>query len=103
MIDLVAQAIVKKPLKYFSDNFNICFLRIYDVLDWYEGAVLDLSDQIEYALRRYNGHPEDTTTIYLPFELKNAEKITEKVLEILKIYNLTELDLEWQRKNGPEL
>ena len=100
MIELIPQAIINKPIKYFSDNFEINFLRTYDDLDWFEGVVLDLSDKIEYALRCYQGQSDTTTTIYLPHEHWCLDKITATIREILTVYNLTEKDLMWERKDG---
>ena len=101
--ELVPHAVIKKPIKYFTEGYQVYTVCNCDDLDYYEGASLNLPDGMEYALKTYRGVPQDTTTIYLPFELRDLDQITNKIREILAIYNLTEQDLEWERRMDPDL
>lgn len=81
-IDFVPQAILKKPVGYFASEMHVPLERGFDDLDWYEGVAFDMNG-LFFAVRHYNGHPDDTAAIYLPSSFDNVEQITKIVSHIL--------------------
>jgi len=102
-IELVPQAIIKKPVSYFQDTLGIKFVELHDDLDVYDGAALSLNGKLPIALKHYRGHPPDTTTIYLSRELRNNGEISRIVQRIIKELKLAPDAVSWQRSDSPEL
>jgi hypothetical protein len=102
-LDLIPQAIIKKPISYFDGRFGIRLIRDHDDLDQYEGAALSLDGELRFALKHYRGYPPDTTTIYLSCEFSDVQEITEIVTKILRELELPSSTLSWQRADSPNL
>ena len=102
-IELVPQAILKKPLSFFHGTLGIKFVRACDDLDEYEGAALSLNTGLKFVLRHYAGYPEDTTTIYLPRSCERVDEITRIIGRILEELNLSRDSISWERTNDPTL
>ena len=101
--DLVPQAIVNKPISFFHDELGIEFTPDYDDLDEFEGAFLTFNEEWAFALRQYQGHPPDKTTIYLSREIDNVATISKIIQEIVHELGLPTNALHWQRSDNPEL
>jgi type IV secretory pathway ATPase VirB11/archaellum biosynthesis ATPase len=54
-------------------------------------------------VRHYQGHPKDTTTIYIDSREANVERITELVHQILKELQVPTEALRWERRDDPDL
>jgi len=101
-VDLVPQAIVRRPISFFARKFGN-FVEDHDDLDIYEGAAFNLDDDLCFAMKRYRGYPADTTTIYLPNEIRTVDEIAAVISRILKELEISQSFLEWQRADGPDL
>ncbi len=102
-IDLVPQAIIKKPPSYFHEKLGIEFVDSYDDLDRFDGALLALNGDRAFALKHYRGEPADTTTVYLSRDDQDVETISAIVNEILRALEISPDAVVWQRSDNPEL
>ena len=66
-VNLVPQAVVARPVTYFTNLLGYKFERNRDDLDEYEGAFFRLGDELPFALIHYRGNPPDRTTRRSPF------------------------------------
>ncbi len=101
--ELVPQAVIRKPVSYFQDTLGIKFVESHDDLDVYEAAALSLNGTLPLVLKRYRGHPADTTTIYLSRELRDDAEVSRIIQRIIQDLQLTPDVVYWQRSDGPEL
>jgi len=103
-VDFVPQAILRVSLAYFSGWRGLKLVRSADDLDEYEGvAFLDAELGKPVAVRHYAGHPKDTVTIYLPYEVEEVEVITQSVHRLVRDFGLSDENILWERKDNPEL
>ncbi len=102
-IDLIPQAIIKKPISYFDGRFGIHVVDDHDDFDAYQGAALSLNGELRFALKHYAGYPSETTTIYLSREFKDVEEITRIVTKIIHALQLPASAISWQRADDPDL
>ena len=101
-VDVVPQAIVNLSVeKIIGERANVSMG--YDELDLFTGATFKLDHTIEIAVRHYQGHPKDTTTIYIDSREGNVERITELVHQILRELQVPPEALRWQRRDNPDL
>jgi hypothetical protein len=100
--EFVPQAIVGVNVSYFADRFKSELVKEHDDLDEFLGTAFWLDEWLPFTVMHYRGHPPDTSTIYLPFEITDVEKITGIVERIASEFKVTDKVL-WQRKNDPEL
>lgn len=86
-VDFVPQAVVRSPIRYFSDRFGFKLSSDTDDLDEYESAFFHLNDGFPFALIHYRGNPPDTTTIYFGREIdpKDVPEIVGIILDNLKL------------------
>jgi hypothetical protein len=73
-----------------------------DDLDEFYGAAVWL-DELPVVVMHYRGHPADTSTIYLPFEIKDVNEISSIISRVVAELNVREKSIVWQRKDNPEL
>jgi len=103
-VDFVPQAILRVGISYFSVERGFDVQRSADDLDEYEGvAFFDEALGKPVALRHYAGHPQDTVTIYLPYEVEDVGVITKTVHRLIDTFGLNDGDIVWERKDNPEL
>lgn len=102
-IELIPQAIIKKPISYFDGRFGIHVVSDHDDLDAYQGAALSLNGELPFALKHYSGFPPDTTTIYLSGEFRDVQQITGIIAKILSELGLPSSAIFWQRADNPNL
>jgi hypothetical protein len=98
--EFIPQAIVKEPVERFASPKNI--VSDVDDLDRYEGIGFYLG-RIPFTIMHYDGHPPNTSTIYLPHRIDDVDKITRLVQQILSHFKVAESDIVWQRKDDPDL
>src|ERR1700719_872170 len=96
-IDLIPQAIIKKPISYFDGRFGIHVVDDHDDFDTYQGAALSLNGELRFALKHYAGYPPGTTTIYLSREFEDVAEITRIVAKIIRELQLPVEAISWQR------
>jgi hypothetical protein len=101
-IELIPQAIIKKPISYFDGRFGIRVVSDRDDFDEYQGAALSLNGKLRFALKHYAGYPPDTTTIYLAREFSDVQEITGIVARILREFELPSSAIFWQRADSPD-
>jgi hypothetical protein len=103
MFEFVPQAIVALPIDEIVKQFGWDVEKGHDDLDDYFGAAAWLDGVHPFTVMHYRGHPEDTSTIYLPFNIREAEKITHLINRIASELKLPAKKITWQRKDNPEL
>jgi hypothetical protein len=101
-IDFVPQAILDVPLSHFSDKFGLEIESSQDDFDEYDGAY-QVVDDVLMAIRHYAGHPPNTATLYFPSTVKDLETITDLIGAFTQHFGLTSGQLQWQRKDNPDL
>lgn len=102
-IELVPQAIVARPISYFEKSLGIRFIKNRDDLDEFDGAALLINDKLHLALKHYPGYPNDTTTIYLPYEISDLAQITEVIRFVADELHISSAWIVWQRSDDPDL
>jgi hypothetical protein len=101
-VDVVPQAIVNLSVEEIvGKRASVSFG--YDELDSFMGAAFKLDDNIEIAVRHYEGHPKDTTTIYIDSREADVDRITELVRQILRELQVPVEALRWERRDDPDL
>ena len=99
----VPQAIVGESVFSLAKRVGFELEKGEDDLDNYCGAAAILNERVPFAVIHYQGHPEDTSTIYLPLKITNVEEITKLIFEIVGELKLEQKSLLWQRKDDPDL
>jgi hypothetical protein len=100
--EFVPQAIVALPVNEIIEQFGWHGEKGHDDLDEYFGAAAWL-EGVPFTVMHYRGHPEDTSTIYLPFDIRETDKITHLISRIASEMKLPSTKITWQRKDNPEL
>jgi hypothetical protein len=100
--EFVPQAIIAATVNELAKRYGGKVEKGRDDLDWYEGSG-GLIYGTRYAvmpftLMHYDGHPDSTSTIYLPFELQKLDEITTIILQISKELGVAQ-EIKWQRKD----
>lgn len=101
-VDVVPQAIIGLPVNEIVGR-RADISSGSDDLDKFEGASFKIDNKIEIAVRHYQGHPKDTTTIYIDRRQSNVEQITQLIRQILNEFEIPLTALQWERRNNPEL
>jgi hypothetical protein len=96
--DFVPQAVLAEDFFVLAKHNKLKFEKGHDDLDYYVGAAAVLDDLV-FTVMHYDGHPPHTSTIYLPFDIRDVNEVTKSILRITKELGLTEKSLLWQR-NG---
>jgi hypothetical protein len=100
--ELVPQAIIAEPVDALAKRVGSKLEKGQDDLDEYQGAAAWL-DGLPFAVMHYRGHPENLSTIYLPFDIREVDKITEIISRITAELKVPPSLIKWQRKDDPEL
>lgn len=103
--EFIPQAVIKRPIELLARRLDTSVVYATDDLDDFAGfsATYDNQSSLPLAFKHYRGYPKDTTTIYLPPHIVDVEVITRLIAEILKDLRLEQSDLDWQRKDDPDL
>lgn len=99
--ELVPQAMIAAPVAYFAERAGSEILEDHDDLDTFDGAAFSL-DKVPFAVMHYRGFPENTSAIYLPYQIKDVEEITNIIARIVSAFEVPESAVTWQRKDNPE-
>jgi hypothetical protein len=102
-VEFVPQAILRVPMSYFSElGYEV--VHSYDDLDEFDGTVIFSTGlKLPVAIRQYSGYPEGTSTIFLPYEIREVGEISDKILSLVEEFRLQQADIVWQRKDDPDL
>jgi hypothetical protein len=95
--EFVPQAIISAPVYELAKRYGGNIEKGQDDLDWYEGSGGSIYGT-PFALMHYRGHPDFTSTIYLPFEIQKVDEITKTILKITDELDVKD-KIEWQRKD----
>jgi len=98
----VPQDVIREGVVELAKRFGLKVWEGEDDLDTYEGAAA-VFDGLPFTVMHYRGHPENTSTIYLPFEIKDVEVIAKIISSIAAQLKLSPEVIVWQRKDNPEL
>lgn len=93
-VDFEPQAVLRRPVTYFSDRLGYKFEKDADDLDDYESAFFKLDNSFPFALVHYQGNPEDTTTIYFGRGM-GQDAVAVFVSQILHDLDLPFADVVW--------
>jgi len=96
--ELVPQAILRIPIERLAIQHSIKLEVGADDFDKYVGAAFRLDDT-RFAIMHYAGHPDGTSTIYLPYSINDVVKISYFISKIASELGLSATDFEWQRKD----
>ena len=100
--EFVPQAIIAEPVYELAKRFGSTVENGYDDLDEYQGAAAWL-DSLPFTVMQYKGHPRNTSTIYLPFDIREVDEITKIISRITSELKVPPKLVRWQRKDDPEL
>jgi hypothetical protein len=101
--ELIPQAIINRPTSHFASQFKIPFTSGHDDFAFFEAAAVQLNDDIVFELKRYVGYPENTTTIYLPYNIRDIEYVSRLIGIIADELHIPMNWISWQRRDNPEL
>jgi hypothetical protein len=93
MFDVVPHAIFWRPILYFTTVLR----QDEDDLDEYKAAFFRIGNRISYDLRCYAGHPNNTTTMYLPFEVDQTEEIDSTIATVVESMAIPQSAIAWKR------
>src|SRR5262249_5258343 len=91
--DVVPQAIFWRPLLYFTTTQ----CEGEDGLDRFRAVTFTVDNQLTFDLRNYRGHPNQTVTVYLPFEIQDLHLIAAAVELISTETKLPKYAVAWRR------
>lgn len=99
--EFVPQAVVAQAIAPLADRAGLELESGHDDFDEYWGFAAWL-DELPFTLLHYKGHPKDTSTIYLPFEISDVMKVTNIISRLVLELKLGQ-SITWQRKDGLSL
>lgn len=91
--DVLPQAIFWRPLIYFATSFRTD----EDGLDKFKVMTFVVDNNLTFDLRNYRGHPAETSTMYLPFEIQDLDLIVSTITEIMSEIGIPKYAVAWQR------
>jgi hypothetical protein len=100
--EFVPQAIVDRPISYFAEKLNLPLTLGHDDFDEYEAAAVQVGDFI-VELKHYAGYPENSTTIYLSYEIEDLARVTLLIGVIAEALGISRSWISWQRSLDPTL
>jgi hypothetical protein len=103
-VDFIPQAILRKDINQVAKALDVTIEKGWDNLDTFEGVTFESAyEGVLVAIRHYAGHPDGTTTVYLPSEINDVGFITKIVAYIVEKLHFVADDVYWQRKDNPDL
>ena len=100
--EFVPQAVLAVDVSHFSNWSNSKLVSDHDDFDEFTGSAFWLDNFMPFTVMHYKGHPPNTSTIYLPFDIKDLDQITDIVYRIASEFKVVDKIL-WQRKDKPNL
>jgi hypothetical protein len=94
-IYFVPQAVLPYEIRSLAKNLSFKVETGTDDLDEFAGAAFFL-DELPFALMHYRGHPENTSTIYLPYDVKSLNEIERWIDRIVSELKLRD-KFVWRR------
>jgi hypothetical protein len=98
----VPQAIIGMDVSKLAGRVGLKVEDGIDDFDNYQGAAAWL-DEYVIAIMHYSGHPDNTATVYLPFEVDDVKLIANIVLKVQNEFKLSSKDILWQRGDNSNL
>jgi hypothetical protein len=99
--EFIPQAIVRRPVDAFARPGADVFSGTDD-LDEYRGVGF-LFGNVAFTIMHYKGHPADTSTIYLPPDIRDLQAINKVLRAIFSHFKVRDGDIAWQRKDSVDL
>lgn len=90
--DVAPQAIFWRPLSYFTKKTR----QAVDDLDVYRFATFEIGNWLRFDLRRYEGHPGLTATLYLSLST-DVRDIQHAIDRVIGEFDLPRLAVAWRR------
>ena len=78
-------------------SYTTCVYDAEDDLDLYVGASFTIGNECHFSLRKYNGHPKDTCTLYLPSTMVDIKNVLRSVNEIVNALAIPGYAIAWKR------
>jgi hypothetical protein len=100
--ELIPQAVVRRDVDKLARDLHVTVAEGVDDFDSYRGLAFKIDD-MPFVVLHYQGHPEGTATIYLPYDIRSIPVITQRVGRITRSLGIRHRELVWQRKNDPDL
>ena len=100
--ELIPQAVVRRDVDKLAQDLHVTVAAGVDDFDSYRGLAFKIDD-MPFVVLHYQGHPEGTATIYLPYDIRSIPVITQRVGTITRSLGIRPRELVWQRKNDPDL
>jgi hypothetical protein len=100
--ELIPQAVVRRDVDKLAQDLHVTVAEGVDDFDSYRGLAFKIDD-MPFVVLHYQGHPEGTATIYLPYDIRSIPVITQRVSRITRSLGIRPRELVWQRKNDPDL
>jgi hypothetical protein len=105
--EFIPQAILNEPVDALARRFGLKIEEGTDDFDYFYGTAASIDDfpllgDTPFAVMHYKGHPDNTATIYLPFDIKDVSTITDIISRILSELRLSSHALRWQRRDNPD-
>ena len=97
------QAVISRSAESLARRLNVKFAQGHDDFDDFVGAAFALNGSTPFAIKRYQGHPQDTVTLYLPPRDTEIEDITALIATIPSELDLDKAATSWQRADDPDL
>ena len=91
--DVVPHALLWRSVQYFSSNYSD---RV-DEFDAFRCLEYRLGNWLRFDLRRYEGHPEGTSTIYFPLDFNEEEDINYGLSRVLDALRMPRMAVAWRR------
>ena len=100
-IYFVPQAILPYEISALARNLPFKLETGSDDLDDFAGAAFFV-DQLPFALMHYRGHPANTSTIYLPYDVQSLNEIAKWIDRIVLELELPD-KFVWRRDQDNDL
>jgi hypothetical protein len=86
------QAVFWRSLKYFTSVTHFD----EDGLDEYEGAAFGIGNR-SFDLRKYNGHPAFTCSLYFPSDMRDMGEVLRTIKEVIVEMAVPKTAIAWRR------
>jgi len=92
-VDMVPHAIFGRPIQYFT----LDYLEAHDDLDVFKYAAFALNNECHFCLRHYRGHPIQTVTVFLEYDLGEAPEVGSILSAIVDGFHMPSTAIRWKR------
>ena len=95
--DSIPQAIFWRPLVYFASSWHAG----EDELDRFEAAYFCIGNRLRFSLRRYNGYPAFTSTLYIGLDFV-GDDLTSAIDDVISGFRVPTSSVGWRRGDAFE-